>query len=103
MTAPLTTTSPLAPPGPPAGAAPLAPALEWLVQRAALDEEGRALGTVALPAAFAPQAADPGLVVQALLQAERPADALRLVACTLPPREGVWWAWVAARHAMQAV
>ncbi|GLC25020.1 DUF6931 family protein [Roseisolibacter agri] len=101
MTAP-PTTQPLAPPGPPAGVAPLAPALEWLVQRAALDEEARALGAAALPAAFAPHAADPGLAVQALLQAQRPADALRLVACALPPREGVWWAWVAARHALHA-
>jgi hypothetical protein len=25
---------------------------------------------------------------------------LRLVASALPPREGVWWAWVAARHAL---
>lgn len=102
MTAPPTNTQ-LAPPGPPAAGAPLAPALDWLVQRAALDEEARALGAAALPAAFAAHAADPGLVAQALLQAERPADALRLVACALPPREGVWWAWVAARHALQAV
>lgn len=102
MTAPPTHPT-LAPPGPPAAAAPHAPALEWLLQRAALDDEARAAVAARQPAALAPHAADPGLVVQALLEAERAADALRLVACALPPREGVWWAWVAARHAMQTV
>src|SRR5256885_1149294 len=109
MTQPVTTAepTPLTPgpngapnAGPPA---PLGAALAWLADRAALDEEARAAVTFALPGALAPGAADPGPLVQGLLDAERPADALRVVACALPPREGVWWAWVSARHAMQAM
>jgi hypothetical protein len=101
MTAPTAAT----PYAPPAGAPPppLAPMLEWLLGRAALDAEARAVVSAANPAALAPQAADPGLVVETLLKAERSAEALRVVGCALPPRECVWWAWVSARHALQSV
>jgi len=65
----------------------------WLVERAALDDETRdALGAVA----------DVSALVRALLGLGRPAEALRVTACALPPREGIWWAWVAARHGTQA-
>src|SRR4051812_8437480 len=69
----------------------LSPLLEWLVERAAAREDS------------APHAAaaDPGAYAQALIAAGRVPDAIRLVACALPPREGVWWAWVSARHVSQ--
>jgi hypothetical protein len=38
-------------------------------------------------------------VIAALVKAGQAPVALRLLACALPPRESVWWAWVAARHA----
>lgn len=84
------------------GASALSPALAWLVGRAALDEESRAAVRAADPTALAPGAADPGLVVDALLAGGKAPVALRLLACALPPRESVWWAWVAARHAATA-
>jgi hypothetical protein len=36
--------------------------------------------------------------VQALVQAEHHADAVRFIAHALPRREGIWWAWVCARR-----
>jgi hypothetical protein len=73
--------------------AELPPNVAWLVERAALEEETReALGAVA----------DVPALVRALLDLGRPAEALRVTACALPPREGIWWAWVAARHGTQA-
>lgn len=85
------------PPPPPA----LAPLLAWLVERAAVDREACALVRVTDPDALAAGANDPERLARALLAIGRPADALRLIGCALPPREGVWWAWVAARHAAQ--
>src|SRR5581483_10984656 len=79
----------------------LAPTLGWLVERALLDDDARAAVSAIAPSALAGGAADPTLVAQALLAAGRAADAIRFVACALPPREGVWWAWVSARHAAQ--
>jgi hypothetical protein len=38
-----------------------------------------------------------------LLDAGLAAEALRVMACALPPREGIWWAFISARHAMQMV
>ena len=81
MTAP-----PTSPPLSPASASTV---VAWLAWRAALDDEARAAVTAADPAALAPNATDPEPLVRALLAAERPADALRVVACALPPREGV--------------
>jgi hypothetical protein len=98
MTAPPTAPS-LSPAAP---ATALATALAWLAWRARLDDEARAAVVAADPAALAPGATDPEPLVRALLHAERAADALRVVACALPPREGVWWAWLAARHAVHA-
>jgi hypothetical protein len=76
------------------------PLLAWLAARSALDAEAEAAIHAADADAAAPGAADPERVSRALLAAGRPAEALRLAACALPPREGVWWAWVAARHAL---
>ncbi len=64
------------------------PALTWLRERAALD-------------AAVPDAADPGRLAEALVAGGELAAALRLTACALPPREGVWWALVAARRAQR--
>jgi hypothetical protein len=40
----------------------------------------------------------PRAYVDALLEAEQAADAIRFLAHALPKREGVWWAWVCARR-----
>jgi hypothetical protein len=73
-----------------------APTLPWLIDRAALDDDGRAV-------LAAGGAGDPDAAARRLVAAGRPADGIRLVAAALPPREGVWWAWVSARHAVQVV
>jgi uncharacterized protein DUF6931 len=95
-----TTTAPESAVRPPT-AAVLAPSLAWLISRVSLDDEAQAAVREVAPGALADGASDAGALAAALLRAERPADALRLVACALPPREGVWWAFVAAQHASQ--
>lgn len=40
--------------------------------------------------------------VDALLQGERPADAIRFLAHLLPRREAIYWAWSVARQALDA-
>ena len=82
-----------------AGAGALSPALAWLVGRAGLDEDAQAAVRAADATALASGAADPGPVIAALVKAGQAPIALRVLACALPPRESVWWAWVAARHA----
>jgi uncharacterized protein DUF6931 len=74
----------------------MAPTLAWLADRADLDDDARA--NVGGDAAAA---ADPGAAARQLLAGGRAADGIRVVACALPPREGIWWAWVSARHAAQ--
>jgi hypothetical protein len=74
-----------------ASSAPLTPPLAWLVQRAGIEDAPPGAST----------AGDPGAYAQTLIAAGRAAEAIRLVACALTPREGVWWAWVSARHATQ--
>ena len=69
-----------------------ATSLGWLLERAQLPKEA---------SPFVAQATDGASLVQLLLDAGRIPDALRVVATALPPREGVWWAWTAARHASQ--
>ena len=99
MTAPSTASSgdtSLTAPGAPGG---VAPSLAWLLGRAGIGEEAQAAVRGVAPQALAPGAADPGAVVDALLAADQAPGALQVVACSLPPREGVWWAWMAARHA----
>jgi len=74
----------------------MAPTLAWLADRADLDDDARA-SVGGDPSA----ATDPGAAARHLLAAGHAADGIRVVACALPPREGVWWAWVSARHAAQ--
>jgi hypothetical protein len=75
-----------------ASAAPTPPSVAWLVERSALPDDATS---------FAAAATDGASLVQALVGNSKPAEALRVIAAALPPREGVWWAWVSARHASQ--
>lgn len=68
--------------------------VQWIAARAALPED-------MLPMVSA--AADPNALVEALLAEGKGPEAVRCVAGALPAREGVWWAWVSARHTAQAV
>lgn len=52
-------------------------------------------------ASFAPGASHRA-VVQQLVSASRFPEAIKLVAFSLPRREGVWWAWVTAKRASGA-
>ncbi len=64
--------------------------VQWIAARAALPEEVAPLVT---------SANDPGALVQSLMQEGLAPEAIRCIAGALPAREGVWWAWVSARHA----
>jgi len=64
----------------------------WLVERAHLADD---------MAPLAAASADGGALVQALVADGKTPEAFRVIAAALPPREGVWWAWVSARHATQ--
>jgi hypothetical protein len=64
----------------------------WLMERSGLPNDARPLVATAT---------DGASLVQALAANGKPAEALRVIAAALPPREGVWWAWVSARHASQ--
>ena len=64
----------------------------WLAERAHLEEDA---------AALAATSTDGGALVQALVADGKTPEAFRVMAAALPPREGVWWAWVSARHATQ--
>jgi len=68
------------------------PSVAWLVERAHLADD---------IAPLAAAAADGGALVQALVADGKTPEAFRVIAAALPPREGVWWAWVSARHATQ--
>ena len=68
------------------------PSVAWLVERAHVPDDAMAL---------AAPAGDGGALVQTLMANGKAPEALRVVAAALPPREGVWWAWVSARHAAQ--
>lgn len=78
----------------PQGSARPAPAdaastVAWLVQHAPVSPDAQA--AVA-------GAGDADAMLDTLLQAGHLADALRVMAVALPPREGAWWAWAAASH-----
>ena len=75
---------------PPSTAA--APSVAWLVEQARLPKD-------AVP--LAASAADGGALVEALTAKGKTTEAVKVIAAALPPREGVWWAWVSARHAAQ--
>ncbi|MEO7964241.1 MAG: hypothetical protein ABIT38_10080 [Gemmatimonadaceae bacterium] len=64
----------------------------WLVSRAALPDE-----TLPITA----NAADGGALIDNLVKDGFTAEAMRVLASALPPREGVWWAWAAARYSTQ--
>ena len=68
------------------------PSVAWLAERAHLADD---------MAPLAAASADGGALVQALVADGKTAEAFRVIAAALPPREGVWWAWVSARHAAQ--
>jgi len=68
------------------------PSVAWLVARAHLSDD---------VAPLAAASADGGALVQALIAGGKTPEAFRVIAAALPPREGVWWAWVSARHAAQ--
>jgi hypothetical protein len=89
----------ISPPSP----ARLGPLLGWLVGRSGLDDEGFATVAFKSPDAVAPGANDPVRLAEALTAAGLPAIALALVAAALPPREGVWWAWLSVRDALNVV
>jgi hypothetical protein len=77
--------------------------LTWLIGRADLgDDAWKAVNDVA-PGALARGAADPAMVLRALLDAGLAAEALRVMACALPPREGIWWAFISARHELKMI
>jgi hypothetical protein len=78
-----------------------APSLAWLVGRAVLDDDALVAARAVHPETVADGASDPALLVSALQHGGQGAAACRLLACALPPREGVWWGWTAARHALQ--
>lgn len=46
-------------------------------------------------------ATDVDALLTQLFDAGHIADALRLVATALPPRQGIWWAWAAATHGVR--
>ncbi len=71
---------------------PTDPSVAWLVERAHLADD---------MAPLAAASADGGALVQALVADGKTPEAFRVIAAALPPREGVWWAWVSARHATQ--
>jgi hypothetical protein len=83
--------------------AELGPALTWLMGRAELDDDAWNAVKAVAPAALTRGAADPAVLLRALLDAGLAAEALRVIACALPPREGIWWAFVAARHSAQMI
>ncbi len=68
--------------------------IQWIAARAALPDD---------LAPLVQEAADPGALVDALLADGKGPEAVRCVAGVLPAREGVWWAWVSARHTAQTV
>jgi hypothetical protein len=68
------------------------PSVAWLVERAHLADD---------VAPLAAASADGAALVQALVADGKTPEAFRVIAAALPPREGVWWAWVSARHATQ--
>ena len=71
---------------------PTDPSVAWLVERAHLSDD---------VAPLAAASADGAALVQALVADGKMPEAFRVIAAALPPREGVWWAWVSARHATQ--
>lgn len=68
--------------------------VQWIAARATLGDD---------LAPVVEAAPDPGTLVQTLVDAGKHAEAIRCLAGALPVREGIWWAWVSARHSAQLV
>ncbi|HEY0778775.1 MAG TPA: hypothetical protein VGD56_12475, partial [Gemmatirosa sp.] len=99
MTALAPTPTPAAAPAAPV----LSPLLAWLVGRAEAAPDALANAAAAAPDAVRPAADDPELLARAFAATGAPFAALRVVGAALPPREGIWWAWVAVRHTLQTL
>jgi hypothetical protein len=69
------------------------PPVAWLLECAHVPDDTKALVS---------DASDGAALVASLTTNNKTAEALRVIAAALPPREGVWWAWVSVRHAAQA-
>lgn len=74
----------------PTKAPSIPPAVAWLAERAGVGDDARAI---------VEHAADGGALVHALAASGHGPLAALALAAALPPREGIWWAWVSARHA----
>lgn len=72
--------------------ATLPPIVRWLMERSKPEEPALELVT--------PTATLDSLYA-AWMKEKYYASAIRLIASVLPAREGIWWAWVSARHATQ--
>ncbi len=68
--------------------------VQWIAARATLGDDVKPV----LDAA-----PDPAALVNTLVSDGKHADAIRCIAGALPVREGIWWAWVSARHTAQLV
>jgi len=68
--------------------------VQWIAARATLGDDLKPV-LDASP--------DPGALVQSLVNDGKHAEAIRCLAGALPVREGIWWAWVSARHTAQLV
>ena len=73
----------------PSAATPMS-SVAWLVERAHIEEAA---------AGLVESASDGAALVESLNANGKMVEALRVIGAALPPREGVWWAWVSARHA----
>lgn len=73
--------------------------IAWVVARAKLSDEASAV----IGDAASDDAANGDALLNTLLEAGHVVDAVKLIAAALPPREGVWWAWTAAKHAASIV
>jgi hypothetical protein len=45
---------------------------------------------------------DPAVLVERLMAREKQVDAVRCIAVAIPARQAIWWAWVSARHIVNA-
>ena len=45
---------------------------------------------------------DPVVLLDRLMAKDKPVDAVRCVAVSVPARQAIWWSWVSARHVVHA-
>lgn len=65
----------------------------FLVRRASLQKLWHSVGGAT---------DDPAVLVERLMGNEKQVDAVRCVAVSVPARQAIWWAWVSARHVVNA-